>query len=109
MVSRGQLLVAKVVAKAACRLDLEFEEHGGAGSRHVEAKADGLELAVDARPLDPAAGRADLEFLGMKGSVRILFDPARRLPVEVSGNVPNAGTVVVRLQDVTLREKLDAP
>jgi hypothetical protein len=104
VLSRSRLLVASVVVKAAHRLDLDFDERSAAGDRHVGERLDGLELAIDARPLDPAAGGADFEFLGLKGSVRILLDPTRRLPVEVSGAVPNVGTVVVRLQDVTVRD-----
>jgi len=72
--------------------------------RHVEAMVRALELTVDAEPVDPGGSGDDLEFLGMKGSVRIVLDPERRAPIEVSGRVPGAGTVVVRLQGVTLRE-----
>jgi hypothetical protein len=104
VLSRGRLLLATVTVKGARRLELDFEERAAAGARHVGERVDGLELALDARPLDPAAGGADFEFLGMRGSVRILLDPTRRLPVEVSGNVPNAGAVVARLQDVTVRD-----
>jgi hypothetical protein len=104
VIARSTLLVARVEARATREIELDFDEHAPSATRHVGGRVPGLELAVDAHPLAAGEEGADLEFLGMRGSVRILFDPARRLPVEVSGAVPNAGTVVVRLQDVTLRE-----
>ena len=104
LVSDGRLLRVTVKAVAQVQRTLDFDERRGAVKRHVEATIRALELTIDAAPVDPAGAGGDLEFLGMKGSVRIVLDPERRVPLEVSGRVPGAGTVVVRLHDVTLRE-----
>jgi len=104
LVSEGRLLEVTVKVVRLVQRHLEIAERQGAVRRHLEKTVQALELAVDAAPVAPGGSGDDLEFLGMKGSVRIVLDPERRAPIEVSGRVPGAGTVVVRLQGVTLRE-----
>jgi hypothetical protein len=99
----GRQLVPVTIAAAAVKLvRVELLERRGHTSRRVAETIAALEVTVKPDGGVAAASDGDLEFLGMRGGVRILFDPVRRVPLEVSGKVPSAGTVTVRLQEVTL-------
>jgi|WetSurMetagenome_2_1015567.scaffolds.fasta_scaffold166135_1 hypothetical protein len=101
VLSRDQLLQVDISVAAVHPVTLDFDEVGGGGRRAVNDAVPALQLTLSgSRVGGDVAG--DLEFLGFKGNVRILLDAGRRVPVEISGTVPKAGFVTVRLQDVTL-------
>ncbi len=100
--SRDQLLRVAIRVTATRPIRLDFDERTAAGSRSIDETAAGLEVIVSGSRFGQDADKGDLEFLGFRGNVRILLDPTRRVPVEISGSVPRAGIVTVRLQDVTL-------
>ncbi len=99
--SRDQLVRVKISVAATRQIELDFDEHTSGSSRAIKETVAGLELTVTGSRFGHDAGKGDLEFVGFRGAVRILLDPTRRVPVEISGSVPMAGTVTVRLQDVT--------
>ena len=102
LVSGGRVVQVgiKVLALTWARLDAIERQDGT--ERRLAAPVTVLELLVDAERGDAAGAGSDFEFLGMRGGVRILLDSVRRVPVEVSGRVPTAGAITVRLYDVTL-------
>ena len=102
VMSRDQLLLVEIAVAATRSIRLDIDERTASGSRHVRESVEGLELTVSGSRFGPDKAESDLEFLGFTGKVRILLDPARRVPVEISGRVPKAGTVTVRLHDATL-------
>jgi hypothetical protein len=102
--SRSQLMLVTVTVRAAIQLRRDVDEHARGVTRHLDGSAPALDLSVDATPLGGAPAAENLEFLGMKGSIRIVLDPRLRTPLEISGRVPGAGTVIVRLRDVTLAD-----
>ena len=104
LLSDGRLLAVTARVVGRVQRTLVVGERRGAVKRRIEQPVVALELSVDAEPVVPDDPGAELEFLGLQGDVRIVLDPARRVPIEVSGRVPGAGAVVVRLQDLILHE-----
>jgi hypothetical protein len=102
VVSRNQLVLVTISVRGSIPVKVDFDEWDHDAPRHVEGSLQALELAVDARSLGSDPSADELEFLGMKGSIRIVLDPRLRVPLEISGRVPGAGIVVVRLRDVML-------
>ena len=102
LMSGGHLVAVTIAVVRVTRTRVELVERRGGTSRRVAETVAALEVTVKPDHRDAASPDGDLEFLGMRGSVRILFDPVRRAPLEVSGRVPSAGTVTVRLRDVAL-------
>ena len=60
-----------------------------------------LRLVAHSQPVDPASSSV-FRIFGLEGDVQLLWDPERRLPVEISGHVKMFGQVEVRLASVTL-------
>ena len=102
VLSRDQLLRVDIAVSAARQIRLDIDEHGGGGRRAVDAAVAGLQLTMSGSRVGAGGAAGDLEFLGFQGNVRILLDAQRRVPVEISGTVPRAGNVTVRLKDLAL-------
>ena len=100
--SGGHLVAVTITAVAVRKARVELEERRTGATRRVADTVAALELLVDLEQRGAGDSDGELEFLGMRGSVRILFDPVRRVPIEVSGRVPTAGAITVRLQEVAL-------
>jgi hypothetical protein len=102
LMSGGRLVAVTIAAVAVTRARVDIVELRAETKRRVAETVTALELTVKPDYRSAAAPDDDIEFLGMRGGVRILLDPVRRVPLEVSGRVPSAGAVTVRLQGVTL-------
>lgn len=81
---------------------LDFQERSGSAVRDVHRQSRALRLVARSRPVDPSSASA-FHIFGLGGDVELVWDPVRRLPVEISGNVRVLGRVHVRLAAVTLR------
>ena len=84
------------------QVPLDFQEDSGASVTAVKATLAALRIVARSQPVDPSSGSA-FRIFGLEGDVEILWDPARRIPVELTGNVRMLGRVEVRLVSVTLR------
>jgi len=82
--------------------ELAFDENTGGEVRAVRGQLTALRLVARSQPVDSASASA-FRIFGLEGNVEILWDPGRRLPVEISGHVKLLGQVEVRLASVTLR------
>ncbi len=81
--------------------DLEFEESRNGRTRLVHEQATALRLVARSQPVDPESATA-FRIFGLQGDVALIWDPARRLPLEVAGHVKMLGQVTVRLASVSL-------
>jgi hypothetical protein len=102
LMSGGDLVAVTIAVVRVTQTRVELIERHKGTTRRVAETVQVLEVTVKPDPGRAVSSGGDLEFLGMRGGVRILLDPMRRVPVEVSGRVPSAGTVTVRLQEVAL-------
>ncbi len=102
------VLVQTHVEQVTLRVDriepvaLDFQETSGGVTRAVHEQLSALRLVARSRPVDPSSGSA-FRIFGLGGDVELLWDPIRRLPVEITGSVKVLGPVHVRLASVTLR------
>jgi hypothetical protein len=101
--SRNNLILVELTVDGAKRIKVDYTEVSGSRERRVKATVEALRLRVDSRHLDPDSDEGDFEFLGLRGDVEIFLDKATRVPLQVSGRVPVAGKVDVRVQRVALR------
>lgn len=99
---QGQVERVVVEVEGSEAVELDFQQDSGAGLRSVREQVQALRLVARSQPVDPASSSA-FRLFGLEGDVEILWDPARRLPVEISGRVKLLGHVEVRLASVTLR------
>jgi hypothetical protein len=82
--------------------EIDFEESSGKDVRGVRGQIEALRLVVRSQPVDPTMSSA-FRLFGLEGDIEILWDAARRLPVEISGQLRMLGRIQVRLASVTLR------
>ncbi len=82
-------------------VDLAFEEHSEGRLNAVREQVSALRLVARSQPVDAESASA-FRIFGLDGDVVLLWDPARRLPVEIAGHVKLLGQVEVRLASVTL-------
>jgi len=83
-------------------VELDFQESSGGKLRAVRERVAALRLVARSQPVDPTSSSA-FRIFGLGGEIELLWDPARRLPVEISGNVKVLGHVEVRLASAILR------
>ena len=81
---------------------LDFQEESPAGIDAVQERRAVVRLVAHGLPVDPTASSV-FRLFGLEGDIEILWDPARRLPVRMAGQVKMLGRVEVHLVAVTLR------
>ncbi len=102
------VLVQTHVEQVTLRVDgtetvaLDFQERSGSAVREVHEQLSALRLVAQSRPVDPSSGSA-FRIFGLGGDVELVWDPVRRLPVEITGSVKLLGRVHVRLASARLR------
>lgn len=105
--SDDRLLLVEAKALDLRRVEVDYERGDGSTWRRVEGPATALRLSLDARVVGEAGGDASFELAGLRGDVEMLLDPLTRTPLQLSGKVPYAGTVTIRVERVV--ERGDAP
>jgi hypothetical protein len=83
-------------------VQVDYQQESGGRLNSVREQLDALSLVVHSEAVDPAASSV-FRLFGLEGDVRLVWDPGRRLPVEMSGQMKLLGHVVVRLASVILR------
>jgi hypothetical protein len=100
--SGGRVIATEVRVKARTQAALAIRERRNGAVRAVERTVPALELVIAAAGPGDGAEDEEVELLGLRGRVRVVLDAERRFPIELSGRVPKAGAVTVRLQEATL-------
>jgi len=101
--SDDRILMVEARALDLRRVEVDYERGDGSTSRGVNGPATALRLSLDARVAGDAAGDASFELAGLRGDVEMLLDPVTRTPLQLSGKVPYAGSVAIRLRRVVER------
>lgn len=101
--SDDRILMVEARALDLRRVEVDYERGDGSTSRDVNGPATALRLSLDARVVGDAAGDASFELAGLRGDVEMLLDPVTRTPLQLSGKVPYAGSVAIRLRRVVER------
>ncbi len=99
--TRGKVREVDVTVTGRERLRVDYVEVSGGRERSVRGTVDALRVAVRPRA---AAGeeRPDFKLLGLEGDIDIYLEPRSRAPLLVSGRIPGAGRVRLRLQRAVL-------
>lgn len=101
--SDDRLLLVEAKALDLRRVEVDYERGDGSTWQRVEGPATALRLSLDARVVGAEGGDASFELAGLRGDVEMLLDPLTRTPLQLSGKVPYAGTVTIRVRRVVNR------
>ncbi|MDX1382240.1 MAG: hypothetical protein R3190_01285 [Thermoanaerobaculia bacterium] len=95
--SRGRRI--EVEARVLGRVVEEVGYERGDGGGRVKGARELIRIVIRALDTDgDAEGR--LRFLGLRGDIELLLDPETRAPLQISGRVPRAGAVKVRVREM---------
>lgn len=84
------------------KVDFVVEKHQTKHHRQGEVKAH--KIILETRPLKSDLDKVEnFSFLGFRKNIAFFIDPASKLPIQVSGEIPPAGKVTLKLHEVQLR------
>lgn len=101
--SDDRILMVEAKALDLRRVEVDYERVDGEASRRIQGPATALRLSLDARAVGADGEAANFELAGLRGDVEMLLDPESRIPLALSGKVPYAGTVSIRVRRVVER------
>ncbi|MFV8817830.1 hypothetical protein [Haliea sp. E17] len=90
-----------LVASAGEALAVDYRELPAGQLRQGERSTRVVDVRVS--PLGPLHGAPDFSLLGLEGDIRIIFDAASDLPLQLRGLAPRVGATAINLSEVTLR------
>jgi len=85
------------------RIDVNYALTSKGKTSQIKGQVDALALRVTARKLPGFSDNADFEVLDFKGDQTLYIDPARRIPLRISGSIQGMGNGDVDITAVTLR------
>jgi hypothetical protein len=100
--SKGRLMRVRMSVVDRAGIKADYIEVSDSGETRIRGRRETLRIAVEGTSVAPGASERDFEFLGLRGDVEIFLEPARRLPLQIAGDLRYAGRGRVRLQRVVL-------
>ena len=101
--SKDQVMQVHLIAQEKVEIKVDYIEESSAGRRVVKGRHETMRIRLDGRPMGTGGNDKDFEFLGLRGDVDVYLDSARRIPLQISGNIKFVGKGHVRLQRVRLK------
>jgi hypothetical protein len=102
---KRQLFQVQLKSAGLHEVEIDFIEKKQQGEQQRQGEVKAHKILLVSRPLE-----ADLEavenfsFLGFQRDIVFFVHPESRLPVQISGVIPKAGRVTVKLQEVQLKD-----
>lgn len=101
---KRQLFQVQLKSAGLHSVQVDFIEEKHQTKHHRQGEVKAHKIILETRPL-----KSDLEkvenfsFLGFRKNIAFFIDPASKLPIQVSGEIPTAGKATLKLQEVQLR------
>jgi len=102
--AKRQLFQVQLKPAGLHSVQIDYIEKNGQAQNRRQQEVQALKIILETQPLE-----SDLEavenfsFLGFHSDIAFFVDPASRLPIQISGVIPRAGKVTVKLNEVRLR------
>jgi hypothetical protein len=101
---RRQLFHVRFKPEGFHLLKLDFIEKKQQGEFRRRGEVEALKIALETQPLASDLKKVeDFSFLGFQEDIAIFIDPVSNLPIQISGEIPMAGKVTIKLHEVWLR------
>ena len=100
---KQQLHRVQMQVEGLLTLEVDYSEKREEGKVRKKGKVNGLRVNLEAQPLHPDLKDAEnFSFLGFHKEITIDIDPELRIPLQVSGKIPTAGAVTLKLSGVEM-------
>jgi hypothetical protein len=85
-------------------LKVDFIEKNQQNEIRRQSEVEALKIALETQPLASDLEKVEnFSFLGFQEDIAIFIDPVSNLPIQLSGKIPKAGNVTIKLREVWLR------
>lgn len=95
--------VVRAQVRGMRRLMANYEMVLPEGARRNDGLVDALHISLNVKPLDPARGMEEPDFMALKGDLDLYLDPVNRLVLQLSGNAEVVGSLDIKLRRAVLR------
>lgn len=96
---QSQIEEVTVTVESAAPAAVAFVEHRAEGDLPVSGMVDTLVLAVSSRPVDASAA-GSFRLFGLERAIHVVWEPRRRVPLRISGQVRLLGQVSINLSEI---------
>jgi len=101
---RRQLFHVRLKPQGFHSLKVDFIEKKQQGEVRRQSEVEALKIAIETQPLASDLKKVeDFSFLGFQEDIAIFIDSESGLPIQISGEIPMAGKVTIKLNEVWLR------
>jgi len=101
--SKNRVMQVRLAVLGWTEIQVDYTETADAGQRQVKGRQKVVRIGLEGSTLGGLGSDRDFEFLGLRGDVEVFLEPARRIPLQISGNIRYVGKGHVRLQRVRLK------
>lgn len=96
---QNQIEEVTIAVESAGPAPVAFSEHRADGDHQVSGTLDALFLTVTSRSIDQDA-RAAFRLFGLDHGVRVVWEPVRKIPLQIVGQVHLFGQVTISLEEI---------
>lgn len=96
---QSQIEEVTIAAISKAPAAVAFVEHRGDGDHTVSGLLDTLTLELSSRPVDEKAS-GSFRLFGLEHGILVLWDPGRRVPLQISGQVHLLGKITINLEEI---------
>ena len=101
---RRQLFHVRLKPEGFHSLKVDYIEKKLQGETRRRGAVEALKIVIESQPLaSHLEDEEDFSFLGFQKNITIFIDPVSGVPVQLSGEIPKAGQLTVKLREVRLR------
>ena len=101
---KRQLFEVQLRSAGLQAVKVDYVEKKHQRPQHRQGKVEAHKIILEARPLESDLDAVEnFSFLGFRKNIAFFVDPASKLPVQVSGEIPTAGKAILKLREVQLR------
>ena len=102
--AKRQLFQVKLEPAGIHSVKVDYIEKNQQAKHQRKGKVDAQKILLESQPLKSDLPKVEnFSFLGFHKKIAFLIEPASKLPLQISGEMPRAGKVTVKLHKVVLR------
>jgi hypothetical protein len=104
MFAKRQLFQIMLKPAGLQKIEADYIEKKQPAQNRRKNEVEALKIMLESRPLKSDLDEVEnFSFLGFHRDIVLFVDPASRLPLQISGVIPKAGRITVKLQEVGLK------
>lgn len=102
--AKRQLFQVKLESAGMHTVEVDYIEKNQQATHHRKDKVEAQKILLESQPLKSDLPKVEnFSFLGFHKNITLFIHPAARLPLQISGEMPRAGNVTVKLHQVHMK------